>query len=142
MERKDFLQKFAIGGSLLLTTPILFNSCSDDEDLIGDTDPGENGDEVTVDLSHEDFSNLGTVGGFAYSGDIIIIRSSESNYIALSKICTHQGCTVSYNHDESQLPCPCHGSVYNTSGGVVNGPAEESLVKYNVTKEGDILTIS
>lgn len=134
MERKDFLQKFAVGGSILLTAPILFNACSED-----DMEPAG---KTTIDLGNSSFAALQDIGGFAYSGDIIIIRTGESTYIALSKICTHQGCTVSYNSSTNQLPCPCHGSLYTISGAVVNGPAENALKAYTVSKAGNILTIS
>jgi cytochrome b6-f complex iron-sulfur subunit len=143
MERKDFIQKFAIGGSILLTTPLLLNSCSDGtDDVMDDADNNQNDNGIKVDLNNASFSDLKTVGGYAYTGNIIVIRSGESSYIALSKVCTHQGCTVTYNHANSQLPCPCHGSVFSATGSVVNGPANSSLKTYSVKKEGDILTIT
>jgi cytochrome b6-f complex iron-sulfur subunit len=143
MERKDFIQKFAISGSILLTTPLLFNSCSDGtDDVMDDADNNQNDNGIKVDLNNASFSDLKTVGGYAYTGNIIVIRSGESSYIALSKVCTHQGCTVTYNHANSQLPCPCHGSVFSATGSVVNGPANSSLKTYSVKKEGDILTIT
>lgn len=142
MERKDFIQKFAIGGSVLLTAPMLLNSCSDGNDeLMDDMDNDQNGNGITIDLTDDDYSDLGTVGGYAYSGNIIIIRSGNDTYLAFSKICTHQGCTVTYNATDNELPCPCHGSVFSTSGAVLEGPASSNLKKYTVTKEGDILTI-
>jgi cytochrome b6-f complex iron-sulfur subunit len=141
MERKAFIQKFAIGSSLLLTAPVLFTSCSDGNDEVVDDIKNPTGG-IKVDLNNQNFSALKIVGGYAYTGDIIVIRSSDTAYIALSKICTHEGCTVTYNKDSNQLPCPCHGSVFTATGGVVTGPAQTNLKVYNVKKEGDILTIS
>jgi cytochrome b6-f complex iron-sulfur subunit len=141
MERKVFIKKFAMGSSLLLTTPLLFNACSDGNDDVLD-DVNNPGGGVKVDLNNQNFSALKTVGGYAYTGDIIVIRTTETAYIALSKICTHEGCTVGYNKDTNQLPCPCHGSVFTATGSVVTGPAQSNLKVYNVKKEGDILTIS
>ncbi|HDR50456.1 MAG TPA: hypothetical protein ENN90_02380 [Mariniphaga anaerophila] len=46
------------------------------------------------------------------------------------------------NHANSQLPCPCYGSVFSASGIVVNGPAQANLKTYSVKKEGDIFTIT
>ncbi|MFW6370007.1 MAG: ubiquinol-cytochrome c reductase iron-sulfur subunit [Bacteroidota bacterium] len=140
MERKEFLNKMAIGSSLLLSASFVLNACSKEEDDF--PDETGNGDEITVDLNNNDFAALQTVGGFAYKGDIIVIRSGENSYLALSKICTHQSCTVSYNHDENSLPCPCHGSIFSTAGAVLNGPAESNLKVYSVKQEGNILTIS
>jgi len=135
MERKKFLKNFAVGGSLLLTAPVLFTSCSDDEDIPDDN----NGNGLTIDLSSLE---LDSVGDFDYSGNIIVIRSGENSYMALSKVCTHQGCEVTYNHSSGQLPCPCHGSVFGTDGNVINGPAETALKKYSVSVEGDTLVLS
>lgn len=142
MERKEFIKKFTIGGSILLTAPILFNSCSEDE--MNDENEGNttNPNEVTVDLENAGFSQLKNIGGYAYKGDIIIFRTSESSYMALSKLCTHSQCTVTYSHDNGDIPCPCHGSKFTTSGAVKNGPAATSLKKYTVIKEGNTLKIS
>ncbi|HKJ79605.1 MAG TPA: ubiquinol-cytochrome c reductase iron-sulfur subunit, partial [Prolixibacteraceae bacterium] len=122
---------------LLLTSPVLFTACSKDDD-VPDNDDGNN-DGLTVDLNS---LSLDSVGDFDYSGNIIIIRSGQNNYLALSKVCTHQGCTVAYNHSSGQLPCPCHGSVFSTSGGVVNGPAETNLQTYSVEVEGNLLKLT
>ncbi len=140
MERKEFLNKVVIGSSLMFSASFIFNACSDDvDDLQDDID---NGNKIRVDLTNENFSELQTVGGFAYTGDIIVIRSGENSYLALSKICTHQSCTVTYNHSGNSLPCPCHGSLFSTTGAVLNGPAESNLKVYTVKKEGNVLTIS
>lgn len=139
MERRKFFRDFAVGGSLLLSAPMIFNSCADDS---AEGDPINDPSGITVDLNDAAFANLKTVGGFAYKGDIIIIRTSNSVYIALSKVCTHQGCTVTYNSSNNNLPCPCHGSLYNINGTVINGPAPNALKNYNVSLSGNILTIS
>ena len=143
MERKEFIKKFAIGGSILFTAPMLFNACSDE---VGDPDntnpPSNNPNEIIIDLNHSDFSELNDVGGFAYKNDIIIFRTSDTNYVALSKLCTHSQCTITYNHSDNDLPCPCHGSKFSTSGTVTNGPADANLKKYTVVKDGTNLKIT
>ncbi|MCA1759752.1 MAG: Rieske (2Fe-2S) protein [Bacteroidales bacterium] len=135
MERKEFVKKFAIGGSVLLAVPTFLSSCAvgDEEIFIH---------ELTIDLTSSEFSELAIVGGFAYKDDIIIIRTGTNQYTALTKICTHQGCTVSYDAANNQLPCPCHDSLFNISGGVINGPALQSLKKYDVRVDGDLLIIT
>ena len=141
MERKDFIKKFAVGGSILLAAPALFNACSDgNDDIIDDMDDNNNGG-TTIDLSSDTYKNLQTVGGYVYKGDIIIIRVSETLYVALSSVCTHQGCTVEYSSTATEVVCPCHGSKYTTSGVVTNGPAPTNLKKYTVTVSGNTLTI-
>lgn len=114
------------GGSILLVAPMVLHSCSDDDDVTDGGDGG-NGDEITIDLSSSAYADLGTVGGYAYKDNIMVIRTSNTQYVALSKICTHQGCTVAFNSTDNQVQCPCHGSAFTTGGTVVNGPATTPL---------------
>ncbi|MGD1899448.1 MAG: cytochrome b6-f complex iron-sulfur subunit [Phormidesmis sp.] len=37
--------------------------------------------------------------------------------------CTHLGCTFPWNPIDQQFQCPCHGSLYDSAGNVVRGPA-------------------
>jgi len=141
MERKDFIKQVALGGSILLTAPAFFTSCSKDEDM-EPTNNNNSSSKITVDLTSATYAALGTIGGYAYTGNIIVFRTGETSYMALSKICTHQGCTVTYSYENGNIPCPCHGSLYTTSGTVVRGPATSNLKQYSVSKNGDILTIS
>ena len=139
MERRKFFRNFAVGGSLLLTAPVLFNSCSNDSD---DNNNNNNSGGITVDLNDAAFAALKTVGGFAYKENIIIIRSTDTVYLALSKKCTHQNCDVIYNATTKELPCPCHGSKFNSNGAVLSGPATTALKTYTVKVSGNTLTIS
>ena len=40
---------------------------------------------------------------------------------ALSSVCTHMGCTLSYREEWRDLRCPCHGASFNLSGYLANG---------------------
>jgi Rieske Fe-S protein len=68
-------------------------------------------------------------------GDIVIVRPTESTVTAFSAICTHEGCTVRPAGQE--LDCPCHGSVFDLKGAVLNGPAQRPLRAVPVTLSGD-----
>lgn len=135
MNRKDFFSKVLFGGSVLLIAPTVFSSCSKA------STSGTIGNSV-IDLNASEFAALKTVGGFAYSGNVFIIRTSDTNYTALSTTCTHQGCTISYNSSSKRLVCPCHGAMFNTTGAVLQGPASTPLTIYTTTVVGTTLTIS
>ena len=62
---------------------------------------------------------------------VIVTRLSETEVVAFSAVCTHQGCTV--EPDKSSLGCPCHGSSYDSkTGDVLTGPASRPLEKVDV----------
>jgi cytochrome b6-f complex iron-sulfur subunit len=138
MNRRELIRNLASGSVTLFVVPAVITSCAKD-----DLDPNPNPDPgvLSIDLTSTKYSSLATAGGFYVEKDVIIINTGDV-FIALSSVCTHQGCQVSYNHGDSNLPCPCHGSIYNTAGSVLQGPATAPLKKYNVAQEGDILTIT
>lgn len=45
----------------------------------------------------------------------------------LSARCQHMGCTVGWNSRALTWDCPCHGSRYDYSGAVLNGPTTKPL---------------
>lgn len=141
MKRIDFIKKFAVSGSILLTAPVLFNSCSSD-DSDPEPNPQGSGNEIVINLDDASSADLATVGGYIYSGNLIVFRTGSTTYQALSKACTHQNCPVVYNHATGDLPCTCHGSKFTTSGSVTTGPATSNLTKYSVKKEGNSLKIT
>ena len=74
---------------------------------------------------------------------IIIVRTSETEFAVLSRVCTHNGCGVGYQPSTMSFNCPCHGSRFSIDGGVTNGPATRSLKKYVSTFDAgtQVLTI-
>ena len=50
------------------------------------------------------------------------MRDADAGTIrALSSVCTHMGCTLSYRPDWQDLRCPCHGASFNLAGELANG---------------------
>ena len=96
---------------------------------------------VSVDAS----SPLATVGNAALVqstlGALLVARTAQSTFSALTAICTHQGCTVS-GFQSGTYVCPCHGSEYSTSGAAVQGPATAPLRAYATSFASPTLTIT
>ena len=79
---------------------------------------------------------LNNVGGLlnveeGVNNPFIVRKTGENKYVALSRLCTHQGCIIDVNADTS-FSCPCHGSAYNKDGEVTQGPAENSLETFRI----------
>ncbi len=59
-------------------------------------------------------------------------RDEQGQLHALSPVCTHMGCHVSWNPAERSWDCPCHGSRFSGEGTVIQGPATRDLEKRDV----------
>jgi cytochrome b6-f complex iron-sulfur subunit len=90
-------------------------------------------------------SALGETGGAALvesnAGVFLVTRTGATTFSAIDGVCTHEGCTIT-GADGSIFVCPCHGSRYNRSGQVVQGPARAALRQYTTTFAGDVVTIA
>lgn len=55
-------------------------------------------------------------------------RAKKPEWLVLIGVCTHLGCVpLGYQGEYKGWFCPCHGSVYDTSGRVRHGPAQKNL---------------
>jgi len=92
-------------------------------------------------INISDYPSLASTGGYAMiTKTVIVIRKSSSKFIALSTICTHKKCDVEY--DGTGFECPCHGSTYDKTGKVTNGPATKSLKSYKAVYDSDENTLT
>lgn len=58
---------------------------------------------------------------------VAVYRDREGAVHRRSAVCTHMGCVVHWNSTERSWDCPCHGSRFEPTGEVLNGPAAAPL---------------
>lgn len=58
---------------------------------------------------------------------IAVYRDQAGTVHRMHAQCTHLGCIVHWNSTENEWDCPCHGSRFDATGNVVNGPAISNL---------------
>lgn len=63
----------------------------------------------------------------------MLIHHLDGEWIALTAVCTHLGCTVQYEPGPNRIHCACHGGVYNPyTGANVSGPPPKPLRLFKV----------
>lgn len=69
-----------------------------------------------------------------------LIKNADGTLTALSMLCTHVCCQVSFDAPSKVFYCPCHGSVFDITGKVVRGPAPVSLptIELRVDSSGNV----
>jgi len=137
--RRDFLKssfKTIVAGSVVL-------SAIDVKKLLAEADGiSENSFTNAKVINLNDYPDLANVGGNTTIGKAFVMRTGSSKFLALSTLCTHKKCDVDFTGDGFE--CPCHGSTYDKSGKVTNGPAKKNLKSYKTTfnSEENTLTIN
>jgi len=74
-------------------------------------------------------------------GKLYLSRLQDGGFLALSRECTHLGCTVPWVDGESRFVCPCHSSAYDDKGEVLSAPAPRPLDFYPVRIENGIVKV-
>lgn len=71
-----------------------------------------------------------------------VLQLQAGTYTALDAKCPHQGCAVTFVSPSAGFRCPCHDSVFTSTGARVSGPAPRGLTEIPVTESGGQITRS
>ena len=160
MERKDFIEKVGLSGAAILIFGCM-QSCSKDSDMTsspnnppnsggtggtGGTGGGGSASskvDFTIDINTSPYDALKKEGGYiVYAvANVIIAKISGDTIIAVSSVCTHAGATLEYRSSTAKFYCAAHGSNFNQSGTVANGPASAALKQYKTSLDGTKLRV-
>jgi Rieske Fe-S protein len=76
------------------------------------------------------------------SRPVLLIRVNETEWKALSAICSHLNCTVQFQEPRQQIWCACHNGFYDLNGRVVSGPPPRPLEEFVVRLRGDEVIVT
>lgn len=82
----------------------------------------------------------GSVTAFV-RGKFYLARLEDGGFLALSRSCTHLGCSVPWLGKEKKFACPCHGSTFDITGRVIDAPAPRALDMFPITVENRIIRV-
>ena len=75
-------------------------------------------------------------------GRFYLARLEDGGFLAVSRECTHLGCTVPWIEEEHRFVCPCHSSAFDIRGEVINPPAPRALDLFEVRIENRIVKVN
>jgi len=100
----------------------------------------ESASAATTNIIKTSKLKVGAIHNFttAKQGIPAILFRTKTGVFAYSTICTHQGCSVTYNKGVKKLVCPCHGAQFDPlkGGKPTAGPAETPLASIKVAIKG------
>lgn len=137
MERKEFISLIGLtAGGLLFASCI--ESCKKENN---GPEAANRQVDFTLDLTAYSNAALKNKGGYVVTNDVIVAYTLAGTYIAVSSVCTHQGSTVGYQASPNRFHCGTHGSTFNSSGSVINGPASVPLQEFKTALNGNSLRV-
>ncbi|GJG89472.1 hypothetical protein tb265_46530 [Gemmatimonadetes bacterium T265] len=136
--RRAFLSQAALAAAYA-TAAAALAACGAGGD--GPTSPGS---ITPTALSVASYASLGAVGGvttLTISGvPIVVVRTGASSFLALSRVCPHQGTTV--NVVSGGFYCPNHGAQFNTTGTWTGGQRASNLTSYPTSYDATTGTLT
>jgi cytochrome b6-f complex iron-sulfur subunit len=151
MERKDFIEQVGLSGASILIFGCM-QACSKSETTSNTNNNNGNNSgntgtnkaiDFTINITVSPYTSLNTPGGFYVESTtgIIIARTLNSEFIAVSSACTHQGAQVEFQSNRNRFFCSAHGSVFDATGAVTTGPATAALKQYKTSLSGSNLRV-
>ncbi|HZK49654.1 MAG TPA: ubiquinol-cytochrome c reductase iron-sulfur subunit [Thermoleophilia bacterium] len=88
--------------------------------------------------STTELTPLGKVVDFEYQETpCTLLQLEDGTYQGLSRVCTHLGCIIKWQPDDTRFFCPCHAGVFSPTGQVLAGPPPSPLPTLKLSLEGE-----
>lgn len=137
--RRGFLKKVTIGVyglvSFIIGLPLIsffvspaFKKTSEEWIEIGSVEDFKSSEPIAVNYKR----NLKDGWNRIKAAATVWVYKSGGDLVAISPICTHLGCSVSFDSERQSFACPCHGGLYDKSGAVIGGPPPKPLLRHEI----------
>lgn len=75
-------------------------------------------------------------------GQFYLACLEDGSFLAMSRTCTHLGCSVPWDEEQEKFICPCHGSTFSLTGEVLTAPAPRPLDTFPVRIEDRVIKVN
>jgi len=75
-------------------------------------------------------------------GQFYLACLEDGSFLAMSRTCTHLGCSVPWDEEQHKFICPCHGSTFSLTGEVWTAPAPRPLDIFSVRIENRVIKVN
>ena len=131
MQRREFINYVGLG-AIASYLPVALVACTESDTVA----------QIEENTASELL--IGTVTQLEEAGflldeeaNVMVIKDNAGKLLAVNPTCTHQGCTVEWQNDESIFLCPCHAAKYAPDGNVLAAPAPSPLPTYEAIAKQD-----
>jgi cytochrome b6-f complex iron-sulfur subunit len=69
----------------------------------------------------------------------VFVVHLQDSYRVYSGVCTHLGCIIRWEEENSRFYCPCHKGIFDTRGKVISGPPPRPLDEFEVKVEDNLV---
>ena len=134
MGRREFLQQSA----LFAAAAAALAACAPSDA----TGPSLGGNVNVTVANYPTLANVGGIATLSANGTpLAVVRTGTATFIALSRVCPHQGGTIGVSGNGFQ--CPVHGAQFSSTGQWVGGQPTSSMFQYQTSYDAGtgVLTI-
>ncbi len=135
MNRKSFIKQ-AGAAAALTTLGISLDSCAEDDVQPNLSEP------LIIDMSLSPFDEILNQNWLLHPDENVLIVNWNGEIRAFTSVCTHEQCARGWVFGRGVFTCTCHTSQFDYTGAVIAGPAQKSLAEFQVTRDGNILSIT
>jgi cytochrome b6-f complex iron-sulfur subunit len=136
--RRSFLTKLWVGLGLVVVAEIVAMVFA----FLRPRDPGAKGEGAggMLEAGHLERFPVNSVTAFV-RGKFYLCRLDNGGFLAVSRRCTHLGCTVPWVEEKARFECPCHASSFDIRGDVIAQPAPRPLDLFPVVIENELVKV-
>jgi menaquinol-cytochrome c reductase iron-sulfur subunit len=72
---------------------------------------------------------------------VYVVKQADGQFMVLSSVCPHLGCSVAWRGEKDEFVCPCHNGHFAGDGKLLGGPPPRGMDRLESKIEGGTLKV-